>query len=68
MAIKLIFKEELIPANADKLIFVLAPIITVIPALVVTAVIPWGGTIDLFGTRFPWTWRTSMWVCCISCR
>ncbi|MEI8131245.1 MAG: NADH-quinone oxidoreductase subunit NuoH [Leptolinea sp.] len=47
--IKLIFKEELIPANADKLIFVLAPIITVIPALVITAVIPWGTEVQLFG-------------------
>lgn len=48
-AFKLIFKEELIPGNADKIIFVIAPIITVIPALVITAVIPWGGTINLFG-------------------
>ena len=47
--LKLIFKEELIPANADKLIFILAPIITVFPALVITAVIPWGDTITLFG-------------------
>ncbi len=48
-AVKLIFKEELIPANANKLIFVLAPIITVVPALVITAVIPWGGTVTMFG-------------------
>ncbi len=47
--IKLIFKEELIPAGADKLIFVLAPVITVIPALVITAVIPWGSIVELFG-------------------
>jgi len=47
--IKLIFKEELIPAQADKLIFILAPIITVIPALIVLAVIPLGDTITLFG-------------------
>lgn len=47
--IKLIFKEELIPARADKIIFLLAPVITVIPALVITAVMPWGGTINLFG-------------------
>ncbi|MCU0486073.1 MAG: NADH-quinone oxidoreductase subunit NuoH [Anaerolineales bacterium] len=49
--IKLIFKEELIPANAQKLIFVLAPVITVLPALTITAVIPWGGTIELFGRQ-----------------
>ncbi len=48
-AVKLIFKEELIPANADKFVFILAPIITVIPALVVTAVVPWGPSIYLFG-------------------
>lgn len=47
--IKLIFKEELIPAKADKLIFILAPVITVMPALVITAVIPWGNAITLFG-------------------
>ncbi len=50
-AVKLIFKEELIPAEADKLIFIVAPIITVIPALVITAVVPWGGTVNLFGRQ-----------------
>jgi NADH-quinone oxidoreductase subunit H len=47
--LKLLFKEELTPATADKLIFILAPVITVIPALIVTAVIPWGTSITLFG-------------------
>ncbi len=47
--VKLIFKEEFIPARADKLIFVLAPIITVLPALIIWAVIPWGTSIVLFG-------------------
>src|SRR3970040_2260259 len=42
--LKLIFKEELIPAQADKLIFILAPIITVIPAFIILAVVPWGPT------------------------
>ena len=51
--IKLIFKEELIPANAHKLIFILATVITVFPALVITAVIPWGGTLELFGRAIP---------------
>ncbi len=51
--VKLIFKEELIPAGANKLIFILAPVITVFPALVVTAVIPWGGTANFFGYMVP---------------
>lgn len=48
-AIKLIFKEELIPSQADKLIFLLAPVITALPALIVLGVIPFGATINLFG-------------------
>jgi len=51
--IKLIFKEELIPASADKLIFILAPVITVIPALVITAVVPWGDAITIAGRQVP---------------
>lgn len=51
-AIKLIFKEELIPSKADKIIFVLAPIITVVPALIILAVLPFGGTIALFGHQY----------------
>jgi NADH-quinone oxidoreductase subunit H len=47
--IKLIFKEELIPAQAYKVIFILAPIITVIPAFIILAVLPWGTSITLFG-------------------
>ena len=45
--IKLIFKEELIPAQADRVIFILAPVLTVVPALLIFAVIPMGGTIPL---------------------
>ncbi len=45
--IKLIFKEELIPAGADRFIFILAPIITVIPALIILAVVPWGPLVDI---------------------
>jgi NADH-quinone oxidoreductase subunit H len=49
--IKLIFKEELIPAQADKLLFVLAPIVTVVPALILLAVIPIGPPITLGGRQ-----------------
>jgi NADH-quinone oxidoreductase subunit H len=52
-ALKLVFKEELIPARAYKLIFLLAPIITVVPALVILAVVPWGTSFSLFGREIP---------------
>jgi NADH-quinone oxidoreductase subunit H len=48
-AVKLIFKEELTPAKADKLIFLLAPVLTVVPAVIITAVVPWGPSLDIFG-------------------
>lgn len=48
-AVKLIFKEELMPARADKLLFFLAPVITLVPALVITAVVPWGPNLHVFG-------------------
>ena len=48
-AVKLIFKEELTPAKADKIIFFLAPIITMVPSLIIAAVIPWGRTVTMFG-------------------
>ncbi|HVM71888.1 MAG TPA: NADH-quinone oxidoreductase subunit NuoH [Anaerolineales bacterium] len=51
-AVKLIFKEELIPAKADKVLFILAPIVTLVPALVITAVVPWGPTLHAFGRDF----------------
>jgi NADH-quinone oxidoreductase subunit H len=49
--IKLIFKEEFTPASADKLLFFLAPLITVVPALVIAAVVPWGPPVEIFGRR-----------------
>mgnify|MGYP001260431973 CR=1 FL=1 len=51
--VKLIFKEELIPAYADKFVFILAPVLTVIPALIITAVVPWGPQVMLFGRPVP---------------
>lgn len=48
-AVKLIFKEELTPAKVYKPIFFLAPILTVVPSLVIAAVIPLGTKFNLFG-------------------
>src|SRR5882757_10005275 len=38
--IKLLFKEVIFPANASKALFVLAPILTLMPAVAAWAVIP----------------------------
>lgn len=48
-AIKFFFKEDLIPAQANKVFFVLAPFISLFPALVTFAVIPFGPPTTLFG-------------------
>src|SRR5439155_13704385 len=47
--IKLLLKEDIIPERADRWIFTLAPIICLIPAFIVLAVIPIGPTITIFG-------------------
>lgn len=48
--IKLLFKEELTPAGADRIVFIIAPIATVVPALLIFAVMPFGPTTaNLFG-------------------
>lgn len=51
--IKLIFNEELIPAKADRFLFLLAPVLTVLPSLIIWAVVPWGTSITLFGRDIP---------------
>jgi NADH-quinone oxidoreductase subunit H len=47
--IKLMLKEDILPAKADPWIFTLAPIIALVPAFIVFAVIPFGPTFELFG-------------------
>jgi NADH-quinone oxidoreductase subunit H len=53
--IKLIFKEELIPAQADRIVFILAPVITLVPALLLFAVIPMGGAVNVGNTEVTFT-------------
>jgi NADH-quinone oxidoreductase subunit H len=48
-AVKLIFKEELIPHEAEKILFIVAPIVTVVPAVIITATVPWGPSFEAFG-------------------
>jgi NADH-quinone oxidoreductase subunit H len=41
-AIKMLTKEDVVPANADRTLHMLAPLIVAVPALLVYAVMPWG--------------------------
>ncbi|HLA28191.1 MAG TPA: NADH-quinone oxidoreductase subunit NuoH [Syntrophales bacterium] len=47
--IKSFVKEDIIPINADKPVYVIAPIISFVTALSMFAVIPFGESITLFG-------------------
>ena len=51
--VKLAFKEDLIPKAADKVVFILAPVIVVVPAFVTFSVIPFGPEVSFFGHRTP---------------
>src|SRR5919107_3460640 len=52
--LKLFFKEDIIPAGANKFLFSLAPILALVPALIGFAVIPFGPnrTVEVFGIEF----------------
>jgi NADH-quinone oxidoreductase subunit H len=47
--VKLLFKEDIIPAAAHKPLYLLAPLMAFIPAMLPIAVIPFGKSIHLFG-------------------
>jgi NADH-quinone oxidoreductase subunit H len=51
--LKLAFKEDIMPALADKPVYFLAPVIATIPAFLAFSVIPLGPTVSLFGERTP---------------
>ncbi len=49
---KLFFKEDLLPAQADRTVFRLAPYLSLIPALLIFTVVPVGGIITIAGHAF----------------
>ncbi|MEP7035401.1 MAG: NADH-quinone oxidoreductase subunit NuoH [Actinomycetota bacterium] len=51
--VKLALSEDLTPKNADKVVFLLAPIITGATAFVSFAIIPMGAMVTMFGHRTP---------------
>jgi NADH-quinone oxidoreductase subunit H len=50
--IKLFFKEDLIPDQADRFVFKLAPYLTIIPAFLSFAIVPIGGEATIAGHTF----------------
>lgn len=48
-ALKLLTKEDFVPANANKFFHTLAPFISLVPAIAAFAIIPFGGRYELFG-------------------
>lgn len=51
--VKLFFKEEFMPATADKFLYILGPSLTMLIALLGSAVIPWGNTLTIGNNVFP---------------
>ena len=47
--IKLLFKEDIIPQKANKLLFILSPIMAVITAMMTFAIIPFGDKVKILG-------------------
>jgi NADH-quinone oxidoreductase subunit H len=51
--IKMLTKEDIVPAAADRFIFLLAPAVVATTALMMFAVVPFGSSITLFGKKVP---------------
>jgi NADH-quinone oxidoreductase subunit H len=48
-ALKLIFKEGLMPRMVDKIVYIAAPILCATPAFLIFSIIPLGGQVSMFG-------------------
>jgi NADH-quinone oxidoreductase subunit H len=52
-SIKMLTKEDIVPAAADRFIFLLAPAVVATTALMMFAVVPFGSDLTLFGKKVP---------------
>ncbi|MEV0624124.1 NADH-quinone oxidoreductase subunit H, partial [Nonomuraea sp. NPDC050404] len=52
-AIKFGLKEDLLPRHVDRLLYLLAPIIMVVPAFLAFSIVPFGPVVNLFGVQTP---------------
>src|SRR5690349_13513917 len=50
--VKLFMKEEIIPNTSNKFLFIAGPGLAMMTAMMTSAVIPWGGKMELFGREF----------------
>lgn len=50
--LKLFYKEEFMPGTANKFLYILGPSLTMLVALMTSAVIPWGRTLTINGQTF----------------
>ncbi|WP_329106498.1 NADH-quinone oxidoreductase subunit NuoH [Micromonospora sp. NBC_01699] len=51
--LKMAFKEDILPKASDKVVFFFAPTISVISAVTVLSVVPFGPMVSIFGERTP---------------
>jgi NADH-quinone oxidoreductase subunit H len=51
--LKLFMKEEIIPNTSNRLLFILGPCLAMLAAMMTSAVIPWGGSLDIAGRIVP---------------
>ena len=50
--LKLFFKEEFMPGSADQFLYILGPSLTMMVALLTSAVIPWGNSLSFNGVEY----------------
>jgi NADH-quinone oxidoreductase subunit H len=51
--IKLFFKESIVPTQADRVVYTIAPFVAILPAFLAFAVVPFGTSVTLFGRKVP---------------
>jgi NADH-quinone oxidoreductase subunit H len=52
-ALKFMFKEDVTPTAADKPLYLMAPALAIMPAILTISVIPFGPTVDVGGRQVP---------------
>jgi NADH-quinone oxidoreductase subunit H len=51
--IKLFFKEGITPSEVERPVYILAPVLSLVPAVLAFAVVPFGTGVELFGREVP---------------